>query len=412
MVGMTVGRRRTGVRAAGLPRRLRQWTAALSVLGVLAGPGSAQQGLQPVDPQALQATLATLADEMLVPGAVVLLRTPGGEVVLTHGQRGLDDPAPVTADDHIRIGSNTKTMTGTVILQMVEEGALALGDPVSTFRPEVPNGDAITIEMLLNMRSGLFNYSTTYAMNATLDAEPLKAWQPEEMVALGLKYPPYFAPGQGWRYSNTNTVLLGLIAEQIDGKPLEAVFQDRIFGPLGLTRTLLPAQDDNRLPEPRARGYMYTDNVITLATNAIPPDLQFDAAAGRLLPNEQTEVNPSWGWAAGAGISTARELADYVEALTDGRLLGPELQKLRMESPVPTNPDNPQSTRYGLAIAQFGSFYGHTGELPGYNSFMGRDPAAGVTLIVWANLAPAADGRDPATTIARALIGQIYAPPQ
>jgi D-alanyl-D-alanine carboxypeptidase len=207
-------------------------------------------------------------------------------------------------------------------------------------------------------------------------------------------------------------VLLGLIAEQIDRKPLEQVFRDRIFAPLGLSRTLLPARDDNRLPEPRASGYMFTDNVITLATNAIPPDLQFDAKAGRLLPNEQTAVNPSWGWAAGAGISTARELADYVEALTDGRLLGPELQKVRMDSPAPTDPDNPQSARYGLGIAAFGPFYGHTGELPGYNSFMGRDPAAAVTLIVWANLAPAADGRDPATTIARALIGQIYPPPQ
>lgn len=388
--------------------------AATAALFAVAGAAAAlaQGALQTIDPDALQSTLTGMATEMMVPGAVVVLRTPDGDYTLTHGRRGLDDPTPVTADDHIRIGSNTKTMTGTVILQMVQEGAVALDDPVSKFRPEVPNGDAITIEMLLNMRSGLFNYSTTYAMNHTLDMDPLKAWQPEELVALGLRYPAYFGPDEAYRYSNTNTVLLGLIAEQIDGKPLEVVFQDRLFAPLGLTRTRLPARDDHRLPEPHARGYMYTDNVITLATNAIPPDLQFDAEAGRLLPNDQTDANPSWGWAAGAGISTANELADYVAALTDGLLLGPEMQALRMDSPRTTDPENPSAAQYGLAIGKFGPLYGHTGELPGYNTFMGRDPVADVTLIVWANLAPVADGRDPATNIARALLGHIYSAPQ
>lgn len=385
--------------------------AAVVILGC-APALHAQSALQTIDPALLQATVQKLATDMLLPGVVVVLRTPDDDIIVNYGVRGLDDPTPVTVDDHIRIGSNTKTMTGTVILQMVQEGSIALTDPVSKYRPEVPNGDSITIEMLLNMSSGLFNYSTTYAMNAILDAEPLKAWQPEELVAIGLRYPPYFAPGEGWTYSNTNTLLLGLIAEQIDGKPLETVFRGRIFAPLGLTHTMFPAKDDNLLPDPHAKGYMYTDNVITLATNAIPPDLQFDAKAGTLLPNDQTKANPSWGWAAGAGISTATELADYVEALTDGRLLGPEMQKIRMDSLAPTNPHSPSSASYGLGIAKFGPLYGHTGELPGYNTFMGRDPAADVTLIVWANLAPAADGRDPATTIARALIAQIYAAPQ
>ena len=82
-----------------------------------------------------------------------------------------------------------------------------------------------------------------------------------------------------------------------------------------------------------------------------------------------------------------------------------------MTSFRPTS-DDPASAGYGLGIAQFGPMYGHTGELPGFNSFMGSDPVNKVTLIVWTNLAPAADGRDPATTIARALLGQVYAPPQ
>jgi len=63
-----------------------------------------------------------------------------------------------------------------------------------------------------------------------------------------------------------------------------------------------------------------------------------------------------------------------------------------------------------LGIAKFGNLYGHTGELPGFNTFMGNDPVNSVTLVLWTNLAPAADGRDPATTIARTLIGKVYRP--
>lgn len=384
---------------------------ALAATSCFPIPTFAQPALKPVNVPALEATLAGLAAEMNVPGAVMLLRTPEGEFTVTYGQRGLDDPTPVTVNDHIRIGSNTKTWTGSAILQMVQEGKIALDDPVSQYRRDVPNGEDITIEELLNMRSGLFNYSTTFVLNDTLDKEPQRVWQPDELLAIAYPLPPYFAPGQSYHYSNTNTVLLGLIAEQIDGKPLETIFKDRFFRPLGLDDTLLPPKDSNAIPEPHPRGYMYTNNVITLATNAIPPDLVFAANNGTLKPNDQTDVNPSWGWAAGAGVSTAPDLADWVEAMTTGKILNPELQKIRMESLRPQSADNPQGALYGLGIAQFGPMYGHTGELPGFNTFMGSDPVNKVTLIVWTNLAPAPDGRDPATTIARALLRQIYVAP-
>ncbi|CAN5264555.1 serine hydrolase domain-containing protein [soil metagenome] len=384
-------------------------SAVFGAVALLASIGAAPAAaLLPIDRGALQSTLDGLAREMMVPGAAVLLRTPEGEFVAIYGQRGLDDPTPVTIKDHVRIGSNTKTWTGTVILQLVEEGKIGLRDPVSKFRSDVPNGDNITIEQLLNMRSGLFNYSTTFALNDALDKTPQRAWQPEELLAMAYPIPPYFKPGEGYHYSNTNTVLLGLIAEKIDGKPLEKIFQDRIFGPLGLKDTLLPAKTSNSIPNPHPRGYMYTDNVMTLATNAIPADLQVAARKGSLKPNDQTDANPSWGWSAGAGISTAGDLATYVEALTTGKLLKPEMQAVRMQSPRPQSADNPAGALYGLAIAQFGPLFGHTGELPGFNTFMGSDPVNKVTLIVWTNLAPAADGRDPATTIARALLAQVY----
>ena len=384
--------------------------AVLAATSFFLTPASAQSALKPVNQSELEATLAKLAGEMNVPGAVMLLRTPEGEFTATYGQRGLDDPTPVTVKDHIRVGSNTKTWTGTAILQMVQEGKIALDDPVSKYRPDVPNGENITIEQLLNMRSGLFNYSTTYALNIELDNEPLRVWQPDELLAIAFPLPPYFAPDKGYTYSNTNTVLLGLIAEKIDGKPLETIFKDRLFAPLGLDDTLFPPKDSNAIPVPHPRGYMYTNNIITLATNAIPPDLIFYANKGTLKPNDQTDANPSWGWSAGAGISTAPDLADWVEAMTTGKLLNPEMQKIRMESFRPTS-DKPDGPLYGLGIAKFGPMYGHTGELPGFNTFMGSDPVNKVTLIVWTNLAPAADGRDPATTIAKALFAEIYAGP-
>ena len=119
-------------------------------------------------------------------------------------------------------------------------------------------------------------------------------------------------------------------------------------------------------------------------------------------------MNPSWGWAAGSGISTAEDLATWAEALGGGKVLGPDLQKMRLDSLKPVKPDDPGGALYGLGIAKFGNLFGHTGELPGFNSFAGNDPENNVTLVVWTNLAPTPDGQDPATVIARTLIGKVY----
>jgi len=119
-------------------------------------------------------------------------------------------------------------------------------------------------------------------------------------------------------------------------------------------------------------------------------------------------MNTSWAWSAGSGISTADDLAAWAEALGSGKVLGPELQKQRLESPRPVKADDPAVALYGLGIAKFGKLFGHTGELPGFNSFAGHDPENKVTLVVWTNLAPTPDGQDPAAAIARTLIGEIY----
>lgn len=355
---------------------------------------------------AMQAEVERLAEEMLVPGVVVILRTPDGAFTTAYGVTTYGGTTPTDFKQHVRVGSNTKTWVGTVILQQVQEGLIKLDDPVSKYRPDVPNGDQITIEHLLAMQSGLFNYTTTLVLNQMLDIEPTKAWTQDELLAISYSYPPDFAPGTAFGYSNTNTILLGLIAEQIDGnKPLAAILQDRLFAPLGLRNTRFPDITSNTIPSPYSHGYMYGTNVQTIdPPHMLPDDMQEAARDGTLAPIDYTGSNPSWGWAAGAGISTANDLATWVKALVSGELLDADLQARRLASVSPIDPSNPNSASYGWALAKFGSLYGHTGELPGYNAFMGHDPVNDVTLVVWANLAPTVDGRDPATTIAATLI--------
>ena len=373
-------------------------------------PSTASAALQPFDAGTLRADFERTAKEVLVPGAMMLLVTPEGTLTTAYGTGVRDAQHAISAEDHIRVGSVTKTWTTTVILQLVQEGKLSLDDPVSKHYADVPNGDAITVEQMLTMRSGLFNYTETLELNSAMDTDPQRAWKPEELVALAFAHPPYFAPGQGFHYSNTNTVLLGLIAEKVDGKPLGQLFKERIFEPLGLKGTVFPDISSNSVPEPHPQGYFFGDNVLTMTNPALPEDMQKEAAAGTLAPNDVTNVNPSWAWAAGSGISTAADLKTLGEGLVNGKLLKPELQQRRLESVLPTNPDKPDGALYGLGIAKFGNLYGHTGELPGFNTFMGSDPVNSVTLVVWTNLAPAADGRDPAVIIARSLIDQIYRP--
>src|SRR5436309_11346308 len=115
--------------------------------------------LKPIDQAALQTMVDTTAKELLVPGALMLLRTPQGEFTVTYGTTQLGTTSPPRADTHFRIASNTKSMTAAVIVQLAQEGKLSLDDPVSKYVPSVPNVDKITINELLTMRSGLYNCS-------------------------------------------------------------------------------------------------------------------------------------------------------------------------------------------------------------------------------------------------------------
>ncbi|WP_321807505.1 serine hydrolase domain-containing protein [Burkholderia sp. BCC1993] len=349
---------------------------------------------------------ALLASTM-TPGAVVYVQSPQGNWLASFGTavRGANSPIPTNA--HFRIGSVTKTWTGTVILQLVQEGSLRLTDHVSQYVANVPNGDTITIEQLLTMRSGLYNYSTSLAFNHSLDAQPDKVWTIDELLGIAENQPVYFAPGADFRYSNTNTVLLGLIIEQRTGMSAADAIRTRLFAPLGLTGTSLPPQNNTALPAPAPRGYQWGTNVETIDGDALSPARQAAAKNGTLQPTDVTTVNTSWAWTAGSGISTAAELGAYVQRMVGGGYLNADLQAQRLASCTPIDPSNPASASYCMGLAKFGTFYGHTGEIPGFNTFAGYDPVTKTTIVTWANTASGPDGRAPANEIARIIMAEL-----
>jgi len=245
-------------------------------------------------------------------------------------------------------------------------------------------------------------------VNRAMDDERSRAWTPEELVALGAAQPVQFPPGERYDYSNTNTVLLGLIATKITGKDISTLLTERIFTPLGLTHTVMPPIASAAMPDPHPHGYMYGTNVSTMSSMALPVDQQAAADAGTLAPNDYTDLNPSWAGAAGAAISTVGDLRVYAEALADGRLLDGAVQQQRLASVKPINPSQPSSPGYGLALASFGPMLGHAGSLPGFQAFMAHDPQRHLTVVVLTNLQASPSGVDTANTIARHLVDILY----
>ena len=348
------------------------------------------------------------ATNLRVPGAMLVVRTPREQIVRAYGTGVLEEPRPLSPNERYRIGSVTKTATGTLILQLAESGQLSLDDPVSRYRPDVPNGSRITIEQLLTMHSGLYNYSRLRSLNRTLDLHPRHSFRVQHLLDEAYRARPNPVPGATFEYCNTNTVLLGEIAQQLYGETLATLFRERLFARVGMHDTFLPRAQVSTIPSPHPRGYMYGTNVSTLDTERLPPVALRRAREGTLKPHDVTNSNPSWAGAAGAVISTARDMTVWARALTDGSLLNRKWQRLRLDSPRSADPKQNGSAGYGLAIGKFGPLYGHTGEIPGFQTFVAGDPRRRLTLVIWSNLNASPEGHGPATEIAKAVIGLLY----
>lgn len=379
------------------------------------GTTATPRGLKKIDSAALKTVLDTASREMLVPGALVYLRTPQGDFTVSYGSTVLGAASPPSLDTHFRIASNTKTMTAALILQLAQEGLLGLDDPVSKYIAGVPNGSKITIAQLLEMRSGLYNYTNAREVADRIDRDGTAPWTPEQVLAIAFARPPNFPPGTAFEYNNTNYALLGRIAEKAGGKPLAQAMRDRLFAPLHMRHTELPASGVTAIPEPYSHGYLYGGSSVALSDDApaYSSKMQADARAGTLLPNDYTNANHSFAGAAGGVISTAGDLAIWARALANGSVLDAAYQRRWLDSPQPEDPGKPGGQEYGYGIARIkwgpNTMYFHGGETVGFNSFMGYDIENQVALIIWTNLTVSLDRSPTANALMLKVLDQIYA---
>src|SRR5215207_975571 len=315
----------------------------------------------------LDAALEKSFEESDAPGVVAAVRSPEFTWVRALGVADRASEEPMTPDVRHRIGSVTKTFTASLLLQAADEGLLSLDDTIDRYVEGVPNGDEITLAQMADMTSGLANYSENKQFDGDPGADPYKVWEPEELAQIGIEDSPAFDPGTEFEYSNTNTVLLGLVLEQVSGKPIGDLYRERIIEPLGLQQTSFPNADPS-LPEPQAQGYTLQG--------------QDDGE-----PVNATDWNPSWGWTAGAMISTVEDLLVYGRALGTGEgLLPPEQQAERLNSFLSDDlPPNSAERAYGLGLVHEYGWLGHTGELPGFNTAVYYHPGLDATVVVEVN---------------------------
>jgi D-alanyl-D-alanine carboxypeptidase len=308
----------------------------------------------------LDAAASTSFAEAAAPGAIVGVRTPDGTWTAAYGDADPDAGTPMEVGMHTRIGSVTKTFTGTALLQLVEDGSVSLDDTIDQYVEGVPNGERITLRMLADMTSGVASYTASTQFTDRYFAHPETVFTAQELLEVGISDSPIFEPGERFNYSNTNTILLGMVIEEVTGKPVEEVFQDAILDPLGMTSTSFPG-DATEIPAPYAQGF-------TLQGDAATPD----------APSNATNWNPSWTWTAGEIISTMDDLLAYGHALGTGQgILGPAVQAERLNFP--------DGNAYGLAMGCIDGWVGHTGELPGYNTTVYYDTTSDTTVIVQVN---------------------------
>ncbi|WP_396899552.1 serine hydrolase domain-containing protein [Mycolicibacterium sp.] len=386
--------------------------AALLALAACATPAE-PSALNQIDPANFQTVIETAAENLQAPGALVLLQTPQGTFTAKVGTTELGTQSPPQPDTHFRIASNTKPMTAALIVLLAQDGKLTLDDPISAYVPEVPHGDNITLADLLLMRSGLYCYTSAPELSAQLDADPAKPWTPQQVLAIAFAHPPNAPPDSEYEYCNTNYALLGLVVEKVGAAPLARQFEDRLFRPLGMNNTVLPATDDTAMPQPYSHGYMYGKTLYAMVDEDYPPDMAAAAKAGTLQPVDYTHQNASYATAAGGAISTADDLATWIRALVTGKVFDAERQQQWLHSLRPEFPDHPEGQQYGYGISyqRFGpnaAMYYHGGEMPGFNSFMGFDPDNDVALVIWTNLTLSADGRTTANALLPTVLDEVY----
>ncbi len=333
------------------------------------------------------------------PGASMLIITPQGRYFKSTGVADVTTCQPLAADSPYQIGSNTKMMTSAILFQLQEEGVLSTSDLLSKWLPDLaaqlPNGDKITIDMLLTHTSGLTDYFDVPTSDGSIadgvadKAMLTRAFTPEELVKLvadsGLSEFEPGAEGQ-WKYSNTGYILLGLIIEEATGKSYEENLKERIFEPLGLEQTYLQTGQ----PEAGALPQAYVKS-------------PFDYTTG--------EWNASQGWSAGAVVSTPGEFAVFLKALFTGELFEDPatLELMKQHTAAGVDALGP-GTVYAHGMLDNNGVLGHGGQTLGFQSDGGIIPDQDVTIVMWSNAMESNVSRLIVPAIAAMVVGGEQAP--
>ncbi|MGW4828516.1 serine hydrolase domain-containing protein [Amycolatopsis japonica] len=365
--------------------------AAALLAGVTAPAASAGQ-----DRPELQRAAQEFVDAGFA-GMQLRVRDERGEWSGSAGVRELGGTAKPPTNGHFRLGSTTKNFTATLVLQFVAEGRIGLDTPVAGLLPQLGLDPRITVRMLLQHTSGLFNHTGQYNPDGTVTPgipwagqewvdKRFHTYQPEELVRLAVSKPAVFAPGAGWSYSNTNYVVARLLVEKLSGRPFADELDRRILRPLKLRDTLSPGAWAG-MPKPYAHAYYRYEN------------------AGQWKTIDVTHQNPTWISSAGDMISTTKDLQTYYSALQSGKLLPAWLlAEMRVTHPG-------SESLYGFyGLGQFSQDLGpgcvgvvlnHNGGLNGYGSLMYSTPDGSKTLTASVTGGDAAN--DPAQAFPAAL---------
>ena len=337
---------------------------ALAALVLVLSPSSAPASFTPAQQAQMRQAVEFWRVTFGYPGIAAGVWQDGvGSFEMAVGVADRASGRPLTLGDRFRIGSITKTLTATLVLQLVERGRLGLGDRLSEYVPGVPLGGRITIRELLDMTSGIHNYITRRFVANQMYRRPHRTWRPAELVGRAVALKRDFPPGRGWHYSNSNYILLGKVIRHVTDKPLATLYKRRIFEPLGMNETSF----DPRTPPrgPLARGYI--------------------RRAGQVL--DITDWSLSYGWTAGAATSTLADLRRWAPALATGQgVLSARMQRKRL---APLEHGVTKRNAYGLGITlldtefpDLGVFFAHSGEVPGYDSVVAHSPSSGITVAV------------------------------
>ncbi|MFD7594692.1 serine hydrolase domain-containing protein [Kitasatospora sp. NPDC059812] len=339
------------------PYRIRPFRlSAAAAAGVLLFGVAAAPAAQAAGPRAdvVQQRLDALVRQDGVPGALATVRDRNGHTrTYTAGVGDLATGAAVPVDGQVRAGSNTKSFTAVVVLQLVAEGKVDLEASLDTYLPGLVRGTGaggeidgrkITVRQILQHTSGLPDY-THFLPDQSLS----QYHEPRDLLDLALAQKPDFEPGKGWKYCNTGYLIAGLIIQKVTGRPAGEEITRRVIDRIGLRHTYFPTQGDMTVHERHPHGYVTEE----------PGDQPLDV----------TEQDMSWAWTAGALVSTNSDLNRFFRALLGGELLAPA-QLAQMQITVPAEYMGPGG-RYGLGLASRplscgGVYWGHGGTLPGY----------------------------------------------